>query len=360
MPTYAKHQFQLGDFWISQRSGSPAYYRTWQDKSAGRSRRASLGTTDFEEAKQRLTDWFVNNQRPVNAKPEDVSLSSVLSSYYEHHGQHLKSVEAVRLGLRYWLEFYGDVSVAEISSIVLQEQFHDWLRARGQCNTTINRNLAIGQAAINRAWKRGEIKSCPHIPMLELGHQEPRGRPLASSEIRKLIEGAPSMHMVEFIYWMLGTAARPAAILELTWEQVDFENGIVRLNPVGRKQNKKRRPTVKLPDFLKARYGRGGYYPKSGPVIAYNGKHVKSVRTAWRRTRLKVGLDKEVNPYSLRHTAARWMRKEGVSAWDVSAQLGHKSREFSMTERYAEYSPDHMEKSVTALNRLLHLVENLD
>ncbi len=356
MPTYTQRDYKLGDYWLSQRSGSPAYYRTWQDKSAGRSRRTSLGTTDFEEAKQRLTDWFINNERPQHAEPKDVPLASVLSAYYEHHGQHAKSAEFIRLSIKYWLEFFGEQCVGDVASIPLQEDFHQWLRAKGQVNTTINRNLAVGQAAINRAWKRGEIKSCPHIGMLEKGHQEPRGRPMEVNEIRRMIEGAPSEHMVDFIYWMLGTAARPAAIIELTWEQVDFENGIVRLNPAGRKQNKKHRPTVKLPPFLKERYYNNGVHPRSGPVISYHGKPLKSVRTAWRRTRAKVGLDKAVNPYSLRHTAARWMRKEGVPAWDVSAQLGHKSREFSMTERYAAYSPDHMEKSVAALNKLLRCV----
>ena len=353
MPTYKKREYQLGDYWLSKRGGSPAYYRTWLDPKARQTRRASLGTTDFEEAKQRLTDWFITQQRPQKEKPEDVSLANVLAAYYENHGKHIASAEQIRVSMRHLLEFFGDSMVGDLYSIPFQEQFQDWLRAKGQVNTSINRNLAVAQSAINRAWKRGELKSRPHIQMLEKEASEPRGRPLEVAEIQKLINGAPSEHLVDFIYWMVGTAARPSAIVELTWEQVDFENGIIHLNAQGRKQNKKRRPSVKLPEALRNRYYNKGNYPKSGAVISYNGEAVKSVRTAWRRTRTKVGLDNKVNMYSLRHTAARWMRKEGVPAWDVSAQLGHKSREFSMTERYAPYSPDHMEKSVVALNKLL-------
>jgi len=251
------------------------------------------------------------------------------------------------------LDFFGEAGVNVLFSVREQEKFHEHLRARGQVNTTINRNLSVGQSAINRAWKRGEIKSVPHIQMLEKGAAEPRGRPMEVSELRRMIIGAPNPHLVDFIYWMLGTAARPSAIMQLKWQQVDFDNKIIRLNPAGRKQNKKHRPTVKMPQVLKDRYWLDGNHPRTGPVISYGGRELKSVRTAWRRTRDKVGLDKDVNLYSLRHTAARWMRKEGVPAWDVAAQLGHKSREFSMTERYAPYSPDHMEKSVAALNRLL-------
>jgi len=353
MPRYAEREFQLGDYWLSKRSGSPAYYRTWLDRDNRRTKRASLSTTNLDEAKQRLTDWFINNQRPQQAESEDVPLASVLSAYYEHHGKHIRSAQRVRIALRYWSEYFGDISVGALSSVPVQEGFHDWLRAKGQVNTSINRNLSVGRAAINRAWKRGEIKNRPHIAILEKGASEPRGRPMEPDEIRMMLDGASSAHLVNFIYWMLGTAARPEAITDMTWEQVDFENNIIQLNPIGRKQNKKYRPTVKLPSHLKARYWNGGNFPRSGPVIAYNGKDVKSVRTAWRCTRKKVGLDRSVNPYSLRHTAARWMRKEGVPAWDVSAQLGHKSREYSMTEQYAPYSPDHMEKSVAALDRLL-------
>ncbi|MBL1430666.1 MAG: site-specific integrase [Robiginitomaculum sp.] len=357
MSRYTKRKFQLGDYWLSQRSGSPAYYRTWLDKQNRRTHRASLGTSDYEQAKERLTAWFINHQRPEQAEPAEVSLASVLSAYYEHHGKHIRTEQRIRLAIRYWLDFFGDISVGDLASIPLQEGFHHWLRARGQVNTTINRNLSVGRAAINRSWKRGEIKSCPHIAMLEKGSADPKGRPLEPSEIRKLTEGATSTHLVDFIYWMLGTAARPEAITDMTWEQVDFENNLILLNPLGRKQNKKHRPTVKLPPALKERYWNNGDYPKTGPVISYRGKEVSTIRTAWRRTRAKVELDMQVNPYSLRHTAARWMRKEGVPAWDVSAQLGHKSREFSMTERYAPYSPDHMEKSVAALDKLLRQID---
>jgi len=358
MSRYTKRKFQLGDYWLSKRGNSPAYCRTWLNKDSRQTCRASLGTTDFEEAKKLLTDWFVRNQRPEQVEPEEVSLASVLSAYYDQHGKHLRSEQRIRQAMKYWLDYFGDISVGNLSSIPLQEGFHDWLRARGQVNSTINRNLSVGRAAINRAWKRGEITHSPHISMLKKGVAPPRGRPMEVNELRLMVDGAPSEHLVDFIYWMLGTAARPEAITDLTWEQVDFSNDIVHLNPEGREQNKKYRPTVKLPPMLKERYWNNGNYPRTGSVITYKGKPVKAVRTAWRRTRDTVELDKNVNPYSLRHTAARWMRKEGVPAWDVSAQLGHKSREFSMTERYAPYSPDHMQKSVAALDKLLCQIKN--
>lgn len=77
---------------------------------------------------------------------------------------------------------------------------------------------------------------------------------------------------------------------------------------------------------------------------------VKSLRSAWRGARRRAGLDDRVNPYSLRHTMARWLRKEGVPAWEVSAQLGHKRPDLSITEIYAPHDPTYLDNAVRAID----------
>ena len=59
MPRYTKHRFQIGEWWLSQRSGSPAWYATFYDQAAKRTRRVSLGTDDFEQARQRLLERYL-------------------------------------------------------------------------------------------------------------------------------------------------------------------------------------------------------------------------------------------------------------------------------------------------------------
>jgi len=61
-------------------------------------------------------------------------------------------------------------------------------------------------------------------------------------------------------------------------------------------------------------------------------------------------LDDAVLPYSLRHTMARHMRKSGVSAWETTAQLGHKSREHRTTELYAPFDPDYLSAATVAID----------
>ena len=64
-------------------------------------------------------------------------------------------------------------------------------------------------------------------------------------------------------------------------------------------------------------------------------------------------LDARVVPYSLRHTLARWLRSQGVEAFQVSSQLGHRTEGASTTEIYAPYDPSFLSASVAAIDALL-------
>lgn len=60
-----------------------------------------------------------------------------------------------------------------------------------------------------------------------------------------------------------------------------------------------------------------------------------------------------MNPYSLRHTVARHLRASGVPAWEVSAQLGHKRKDLSITEIYAPFDPSYLSNAVAAIDLYL-------
>ena len=305
MPRYKQaRDFQVGDYWLSQRRGSPAWCRTWFEPTTRQTKRVSLGTADFDEAKERLTDWFVEQKTKAVAPPPGAEpcLAEVLMRYYEQHAKFLRSEERTRYSLRFWIDFWGGAEVADVRSIAKQEEFHAWLRDRGQSPGTINRVLTSGRAAINRAWKRAEISQPVHIQMVKLGEEKPKGRPLDVDEINQLLAACPD-HIKKFTYWGLATGARPEALIDLRWDQVDIEAGLIRLNPEGRQQTKKHRPTVRLPKNLLRLIGGAG--PNGTAVIQYKGQPVKAVRNAWRSARDRAEMDGDVQPYSLRHTVAR-------------------------------------------------------
>ena len=122
----------------------------------------------------------------------------------------------------------------------------------------------------------------------------------------------------------------------MTFDRCDRNNGIITLNPPDRQQTKKHRPVVNLPSAIIPMIDYLDDHSELEHLVTYKGQPVESVKRAWRLLRTDVGLDTQVNPYSLRHTVARWLRKEGVPAWEVAAQLGHKRLEFTTTEIYAD------------------------
>jgi integrase len=100
-------------------------------------------------------------------------------------------------------------------------------------------------------------------------------------------------HQAMYLLLAFATAARPAAILELSSFQIDCDARLIKLNPPGRKQNKKRRPTLPICDTLLP-YLRN---LPPGPVVHYQGRALGSFKKAFDR---------------LTRRAARSIREEGA------------------------------------------------
>jgi integrase len=353
MPRYGKTRYQLGDWYLAQRTNTPAWYRC--RLVDGQVQRVSLKTADFEEAKHIFNNWWAKHFRldAAEAPPSHVKLADVLDDYINHHAVKLRSAQTCRIFCRYWKEWWGTATVADVRAAHKQDEFREHLAARGLNPTSVARCLEIGRAAIRRAWKRGALSSFPHVEVPTVGETAPKGRPLTVEEIGKLLRGTAEAHMQLFILLMLATAGRTEAVITLTWEQVNFVDGIVKLNPEGRRQTSKRRPIVKLPGTM-----RTILEPMAGAdrIITFRGKPIGKVDSGWHKMVKRAGLEGNVTPYSLRHTAARWMRQRGVPPWEVSAQLGHRLPGYSMTERYTAHSPDYLAEAVKALDALLALV----
>ena len=358
MPRYRSDRaYQVGDYWLSKQSRSEAWCRTWFDPKTRQTKRVSLRTADLEEAKQRLTDWFVLEQTKPEPEPtEEVTLAEVFARFYEQHGKTLKSAESTRIALRHWLDFHGDASIAQAAVQAVQERFHKHLSEKGLSAGSIRNTIAIGKSAINWARKRGEITEAPYFHSIKVPRPKPKGRPLDVSEVAHLFQTASDHHLRVFLALMLGTAARTSAVLGLSYAQIDIPIRLINLNPYGREQTNKYRPEVKLPEQLASFIQHGQKRSPNGPVVCFKGKPVTSIRTAWRTLRKQANFDDKVQTYSLRHTIARWLRMQGVPPWEVAAQLGHKMANYETTEIYAPFDPKYLVKSKSAIDLFLDQV----
>lgn len=270
-------------------------------------------------------------------------MAEVIARYWDARGQYTSHPPTTKSQCNHWLDFAGERSVGEVTKHTEQERFKALLAGKGLAEQTINNILSTGRASLRMAYNKGEIPVAPPIKLLPVGEQEPMGAPMDLEEARRLF-GEVRDHVWLLHVILLGTMARPGAVLQLDWVQLNFEHDLIYLKKPGMRVTKKRRPVVPMPPFLKAILL--PLKKDKGPVIAFEGRAVKTVRTAWRQARKRAKLDPSVTLYSWRHTLGRYLRSKGVAEWEVKGQLGHGK---GVTERYAEFDPRFQKDAVAAI-----------
>ena len=278
-------------------------------------------------------------------------LDEVLLAYYHQHAKHVRAGTRIKYQLGYIQHFFNGQTVAEACTPDRLQQFGQYLLGRELKPSSANNVLTVLKAALNRAWKRGELDKQIFVPPVKAGHADPKGQPLSPAQIAALLNVA-APHMQAMIWLGIGTGARPEAVCELTWDRVDLEAGRIDLNPAGRAQTSKYRPVVKIAPALRAWLE--AQPDKTGHVVKWRGKPVRRYFTSWENASRLAGV--KATPYSLRHTVARWCRAQGVSVDEIGSLLGHRVPGGSITERYTSYSPEYQAHAVAAVEKLLQAV----
>ena len=168
-------------------------------------------------------------------------------------------------------------------------------------------------------------------------------------------EKYPLRHLARFILIGLYTGTRASAIASASpipaigRSFVDLEAGLFFRLPQGEHESTKRRPTIPIPPRLLAHMRRW----KKQRLIAqhfveFNGKPLKSVKTAFKRAVALAKLQAPASPHTLRHTAATWMMQNGVNLWTAAGFLG---MSVEMLERvYGHHHPDHLKEATLGIS----------
>ncbi len=205
----------------------------------------------------------------------------------------------------------------------------------------------LGQLRMVLTWavKSRIIATAPHIERPQL--PPPRERHLSRAEAEKVIAGAIAPHVRLFIILALSTAARATALLELTWDRVDFARGLIVLGDPDRTRRQKGRATVPMTQTARAALSAARESSVSDFVIEHGGGAIKSAKKGVHEAARRAGV-KGVTPHVLRHTAACWMAQDGVRMEEIAAYLGHSDS--SITERvYAKLAPGHLRGAAASL-----------
>lgn len=368
----ARNLFELGGQWIAEEPGRPGLYRFWNDPGNGRTRRASLGTADLEIAKKRLAEVIVNGATKTN----DSHLTVVLENYFIAKTDHLTSKHSARNAGRLMLECWG--ALAKVRSITLERQkkFVAWSFERNHAVSTVSRNLGVLAAALSHAkltveviYNEGAILSTwPEFkPKPARKIFEP-----SDEELARLLAAEMPENLRRWIMNSMATGGRPEAVLNLVPASRVRDLGLIDLNPEGRRQNKKYRPTVRelalqtrWLDEWQREAAKAAKRGEERPPQYCGYASVDSIDTALRRLCVKPEVNLPfLSVYSFRHRVASVLRaskKPRVPGEQISYQLGHRRPGDRTTRGYGAYGPEYLDEAARALNawisQVLTLVE---
>lgn len=215
-------------------------------------------------------------------------------------------------------------------------------RAQGKHDGTIWTEL--GHLRTVLVWAMGREKA----PKVERPPKPaPKERYLTRPEIERLLAAPMAHHIKLAILLMLSTAGRVGAILDLTWDRVDFERGQINLR-VDSTGPRKGRAIIAMNAGLRAALQTALRVAQSDHVVEWAGQRVVGIKTGFNAAVSAAGLE-NVSPHTLRHSAAVHLAEAGVPISKISQYLGHSNT--SVTERvYARFAPDHMRDEAAILD----------
>lgn len=314
----------------------------WNDGK--RTRRVTLGTADRKEAERQAhrlkTEW---------AKPEHITVSYVWQLYRDENSAKRAAANMAYSGKSILPEF-GHLLPDEVSRELCEAYARKRRRTKYHGKPiqigTVWTELNHLQIVLNWATKHRIIPYAVYVTRPP--KPAPKDRRLTPEESKLLLDASPMLHIQTAIAIMLYTGARSGAVLDLTWDRVDFDRGIIELGVPDDAGRRKGRATVPMNDDLAKRLRKAKHSAMSNYVVEWAGGKVRSFKRGFARAVELAGLE-NVSPHVLRHTAASRMAAAGVPMTRIAAVLGHSDSR--TTERiYARLAPGFLRDAVDTLD----------
>jgi integrase len=213
----------------------------------------------------------------------------------------------------------------------------DYVRRRNRGQATTRYELSMLSVALRWAVKQDLLEKAPQVWRPEAPDRQERH--LSTVEFAKWFPHVKAPHVRLYVELALATMARPTAILELKWTQIDWGHGTLNLNPPGRRQTKKRRPIVALDEETLELLSEAHKGAQSEYVIERGGKKIDSIKKAFQAASARSGI--HVTPYTLRHTGAVWAVERGTTMAELAQFMGHDD-DRTTQKHYARFSPTYL------------------
>lgn len=315
----------------------------WEE---GARKRFRLEASTRQEAERAKAAFIIGLSRH-----DDVTVEELWTAYLkEKEGRRV--VRSMNFEWKFLAPTFGHLEPRHITVELCRE----YVRKRRKLG---KRGAAGGETADGTIWTEmghlrtvltwaADKKLIDHAPKIERPPKpKPKERYLTRQEAHQLLDAATAPHIRLAIILTITTAARIGAVLELTWDRVDFARSQIRLARPDT-TTRKGRATVPINATLMAALREARAGALTDHVIEWNGKAVASIKTGFEAAVSAAGLE-GVTPHVLRHTAAVWMAEDGVDMEEIAQYLGHEDSRITR-KVYARFSPGHLQKAAASLD----------
>lgn len=233
----------------------------------------------------------------------------------------------------------------------------------GRSPSTVHTELVRLRASLAWGVKADLIPKAPldYIPT----PSAPRDRVLSRHEVERLIEAAKEYsdpHVYLFIVLAFNTGARHRAILDLTWDRVDFASGIINYDddlpkdPLA-KSWRKGRATVLMSKAARVALWDAWRGRQTSHVIEHGGNRLTTIRNGFRAAVERAGLGRhvdgefvtDVTPHTIRHTFITRMQTRRVHTKLTAMFVGH-GDEDTTNKVYTHLDVEALREVVTAVD----------
>jgi integrase len=318
------------------------YYAAYRNK--GRSRWISLGTRDHEKARELFASIASHLDRPKR---------TTLAGFMQRIEQYSKANLSLGTGslysraFRHLLETLGNLPLRAIAPLDI-EQFKQ-TRLLTASPVTVNIDLRTLRAAFQLAvdWRLIDENPARKCKLLRIPPRDPHF--LTLPEFLRLCSAVEDMAFRRLLLFAASTGMRRGELVNLHWEDLDFDRRSIRIRNRGNFVVKGYKPrTIPMPadvfkifNPLRKQMGYVFVDTKEAPLSA------QEVSRRFKRYARKSGLPDEFHFHSLRHSYASWMLMANVPISVVKELLGHSS--IAVTEIYGHLSNDYLRESTSRL-----------
>lgn len=338
VPARKAGRYRKGD-WALGRRGKDWVAQFCGDGIAkgGRGPRVRIGEHTSFEAACRALDAFVEKSGALKRHEQALTCEDIWRAW-------MKEREANKYPCAiYWHQWkaLGRHFGHRTPGMMTAQDWRDYADHRinelGRSPSTVHTELVRLRAALAWAVKADLIPKAPldYIPT----PSAPRDRVLSRWEALHLLRTAkehsdPHIHL--FIVLGFNTGARHRAILDLTWDRVDFASGIIDYDddlpkdPLA-KSWRKGRATVLMSKEARLALETAWNGRQTNHVVEHGGRRLVTVREGFKNAAKRAGLgwirdgefETDVTPHTLRHTFITRMQTRRVHTKLTAMFVGH-------------------------------------